>query len=85
MQKTLVLFFLRDVQENFDQSTVVSQQSLVKPKLLLQIHDSLLVECRKEDAKKVGDLLKETMEGAYTQLPVKLTVDVSHGQNWGEL
>lgn len=55
-----------------------------QPKMLLQIHDSVLVECAKEDADKVAKLLKETME-AVIELPVKLTVDTSVGQNWGDL
>jgi DNA polymerase-1 len=52
--------------------------------MLLQIHDSLIVECDKKDAEKIAKLLKETMEDTYN-LPVKLTVDTSIGQNWGEL
>lgn len=51
---------------------------------LLQIHDSILVECPKAKADKVAKLLKDTMEGVY-KLPVKLTVDTSSGSNWGEL
>lgn len=54
------------------------------PKLLLQIHDSVIVECREEDAETVAKLLKETMENAYP-LPIKQTVDTSIGKNWGEL
>lgn len=52
---------------------------------LLQIHDSILVECREADAAKVGQLLKKTMENIYPQLGVNLRVDVSVGKNWGEL
>ncbi|HSX36989.1 MAG TPA: DNA polymerase, partial [Patescibacteria group bacterium] len=52
--------------------------------MLLQIHDSVLVECPEEVAERIAQLLKETMESAY-ELPVKLTVDTSIGQNWGEL
>ncbi|HEV7453712.1 MAG TPA: DNA polymerase, partial [Candidatus Saccharimonadales bacterium] len=51
---------------------------------LLQIHDSILVETPKENAKKVAVILKETMENVY-KLPVKLAVDVKTGNNWGEL
>lgn len=54
------------------------------PKLLLQIHDSVIVECREQDAEEVAQLLKETMEGAYP-LPIKQTVDTSIGKHWGEL
>lgn len=53
-------------------------------RLLLQIHDSLIVECAAKDAKKVGQILKNTMENAY-KLPVKLKADISTGKNWGEL
>ena len=51
---------------------------------LLQIHDSILVECPEEVAERVAELLRETMERVY-ELPVKLDVDVTIGQNWGEL
>ena len=51
---------------------------------LLQIHDSILVECPAENADKVAKILKETMEQVH-KLPVHLKVDVSTGKNWGEL
>lgn len=54
-------------------------------KLLLQIHDSVLVECRAENAEAVAKLIKDTMESVYPELPVKLTAEVSIGSNWGEL
>jgi DNA polymerase-1 len=53
--------------------------------MLLQIHDSILVECPKDEAEKIGKILKETMESTYTKLPVKLKADISTGKNWGEL
>jgi DNA polymerase-1 len=52
--------------------------------MLLQIHDSILIECPTHDAQAVADLLKESMESVY-KLPVKLDVDVSVGENWGQL
>jgi DNA polymerase I len=51
---------------------------------LLQIHDSILVECPEEEAEETALLLKDTMENVY-KLPVKLTVDTTIGKNWGEL
>jgi DNA polymerase-1 len=51
---------------------------------LLQIHDSILVECPAENADEVARILKETMEGAY-KMSVKLIADVKQGKNWGEL
>ena len=52
---------------------------------VLQIHDSILVECPKENAEKVGKILKEIMEAIAPDLPIKLKVDVSVGKNWGEV
>jgi len=54
-------------------------------KMLLQIHDSLIIETPKAKAEAVGKMVKQTMEAAYTKLPVKLKADVSIGKNWGEL
>jgi DNA polymerase-1 len=51
---------------------------------LLQVHDSILVECPAEVAERVAKLLKDTMENIY-ELPVQLTVDTTVGDNWGEL
>ncbi len=52
---------------------------------ILQIHDSVLVECPIENAEKVADILKDTMENIAPQLGIYLKVDVSIGKNWGEL
>lgn len=52
---------------------------------LLQIHDSILVECDEADAETVAQILRETMEAVDKDLPVSLQVDTSSGQNWGEL
>ena len=54
-------------------------------KQLLQIHDSIMVECLDHQAEEVEKLLVSTMEGIYTKLPVKLKVDVKSGKTWGDL
>lgn len=53
-------------------------------KILLQIHDSILVECPKSLADKTAKILKDTMENVV-KLPVHFTVDTAIGDNWGEL
>lgn len=53
-------------------------------KMLLQIHDSILIECPKADAEKLAKKVKQIMEDVV-DLPVKLTVDTAIGQNWGDL
>ncbi len=52
---------------------------------ILQIHDSILVECSRENAEKVKDILRDVMENIAPSLGVKLKVDVTTGDNWGEL
>lgn len=55
------------------------------PRQLLQIHDSILVECREQDAGQVGEIMKQVMEAVYPSLGIRLRVDVNTGKNWGEL
>ena len=52
---------------------------------VLQIHDSILVECPEKNAEKVGKILQETMEHIAPELGIKLKVDVHVGKNWGEV
>jgi len=52
---------------------------------ILQIHDSILIECPAENAEKVADILRTTMEEIAPELGISLRVDVSTGKNWGEL
>ena len=52
---------------------------------VVQIHDSIMVECPRAHAEQVSHILRETMEHIYPQLGVKLKVDVSIGDNWGQV
>lgn len=52
--------------------------------MLLQIHDSVLVECPEREADELAREIKRTMENAC-KLDVKLTTDTTIGKNWGEL
>jgi DNA polymerase-1 len=52
---------------------------------LLQIHDSILIECPKDNAEAISDMLVDTMENIYPNLGVRLQVDVHTGDNWGEV
>ncbi len=51
---------------------------------LLQIHDSILVECPAPVADQIAKLLQNAMQDIY-KLPVKLDVDVTIANNWGAL
>lgn len=52
-------------------------------RLILQVHDELIVECPESEAELAARLLKEEMEGAAS-LSVPLTADVNQGKNWLE-
>ena len=53
--------------------------------LIMQVHDSLIVECDKSLADQVASILKSEMESVAPELKIKLAVEISIGQNWGEL
>ena len=53
--------------------------------LVMQVHDSLIVECDEKLKDEVAEVLKREMESVAPELKVKLAVDVTTGQNWGEL
>ena len=52
-------------------------------KLILQVHDELIVECDKKDAETVSGILKTEMENAV-QLSVNLIADAHFGKTWLE-
>ena len=54
-----------------------------RAKLLLQVHDELVIDCPREEVENVSKILKEEMENAVS-LSVPLTVDVNIGENWYE-
>ena len=53
--------------------------------LIMQVHDSLIVECDEKIAKSITEILKREMESVAPELKIKLAVEVSVGKNWGEL
>ncbi len=53
--------------------------------LIMQVHDSLIVECDESIYKEVSKILKTKMEAVAPELKIKLAVDVTIGHNWGEL
>ena len=55
----------------------------LKSKLILQVHDELIIESPDSEKSYVADLLKDEMESAV-DLNVKLTVDAKWGKSWYE-
>ena len=56
----------------------------LKSKLILQIHDELIIEAYNDEIDDVKKILKERMENV-AKLPVKLTTDINIGESWYDL
>ncbi len=52
-----------------------------KARLIMQVHDELIIEAPENEAEKVAKLLKETMETAC-EMTVPFTVEVACGKTW---
>lgn len=57
------------------------EKEKLKGKLILQVHDELIVECPEEESQKIKSLLEEEMEQAV-QMSVPMKVDGNIGVNW---
>lgn len=55
----------------------------LRSKLILQVHDELVIDAYRDEADKVSELLRYEMENAV-QLSVPLTAEVHCGKNWYE-
>ena len=56
-------------------------------RMLIQVHDELIFETKKENADKSLDIIKNVMENAHKpvlNLSVPLIVDANSGKNWDE-
>ena len=60
------------------------KKSKLDAKLILQIHDELLIEVKMEDKEKAKEILKKSMVEA-AKLSIPLEVEVSEGTNWYEV
>jgi len=60
-------------------------ESNLQARMLLQIHDELLVECPAEEVEASSAILRQAMEQAaegFVHLTVPITVDIGSGDNW---
>ncbi|MCG2705753.1 MAG: DNA polymerase I [Candidatus Omnitrophica bacterium] len=54
-----------------------------KSKMVLQVHDELVFEARKEEAGELKEIIKKEMEGVF-KLEVPIIVRIGEGRNWLE-
>ena len=67
----------------------LSEKKFQKTKMLLQIHDELIFETPKDEAKRISKIIIEEMTGVANSdqhsFSIPLTVDMNIGDNWGAL
>lgn len=52
---------------------------------IMQVHDSIMVECDAADADRIAEQMKQLMENIYPNLGVRLLVDAKIGTDWSTL
>ncbi len=60
------------------------EEENLRSRLVLQVHDELIIEAHREELEKVKAILRECMEGAV-KLKVPLEIKMSVGRNWYEV
>ena len=59
------------------------EQAGCKSRILLQVHDELVLEVTEDERERVAELVRATMQAAAS-LEIPLLADVSFGKNWAE-
>lgn len=59
------------------------REEKLESRLILQIHDELLIETKKEEVEQIRKILREEMMGA-ARLSVPLSIDIEEGNTWYE-
>ncbi len=59
------------------------KENNIKSKMIIQVHDELIFDTKKEELEKVITIVKEVMENVC-KLSVPLKVDINYGKNWFE-
>ncbi len=57
------------------------KENNLESKLILQVHDEIIIDAKKEEIPKLKEILKEAMENVVT-LSVPLKIDINTGINW---
>jgi DNA polymerase-1 len=53
-------------------------------KMLLQVHDELVLECPQKEVQETARIVQEAMANAYP-LSIPLSTEARYGVNWGEM
>jgi len=59
------------------------EEAGLRGKMLLQVHDELVIECPREEVQATARVIKQAMESAY-ELSIPLVAEAKVGEKWGE-
>ena len=60
------------------------KQAGLSGKMLLQVHDELVLECPERELKETARVVQETMANAYP-MSIPLSTEARYGKNWGDM
>jgi DNA polymerase I len=63
---------------------VALKEAGLQARMLLQVHDELVLECPPEEVKESARVVQETMANAYP-LSIPLSTEARYGPNWGDM
>ena len=59
------------------------EKQKLESRIVLQVHDEILIECKNGEEEKVKKILKEKMTNGF-DFPVELEIDIKEGNNWDD-
>ena len=80
-------FPIQGTEADLMKMAMIKLDQLLEPdcRQVLQIHDSILIDCPKSKLKPTIKLVQQTMETIYPKLGIDLKVDIKTGSNWLEV
>ena len=60
-------------------------EEIVGASQIMQVHDSIMVECDEAEAERIAGEMKQIMEQIYPELGVRLLVETKIGHDWSQL
>jgi DNA polymerase-1 len=60
------------------------EEAGLKARMLLQVHDELVLECPKKDVQETARVVQEAMANAFP-LSIPLSTEARYGPNWGDM
>jgi DNA polymerase I-like protein with 3'-5' exonuclease and polymerase domains len=69
--------------ELINDTVLNASESFNTPRIILQVHDEILIECQEKNLSSIQNIVKECMEN-IVELRVPLIANLGFGKNWLE-